>query len=129
MIQSEYNQKKRECWDEIAAEVAVEPQNLLCKAIAYIAFGRAYALGKQEKDAEDIVIQGWVSRDKDGALIFWESKPQRNNITNDEWGMANGIMLLPYKLFPDLTWDSDPEEVELIIKKKEEWIATNSKNR
>lgn len=79
--------------------------------------GVNFALGKQEKDA-GTVIQGWVSRDKDKVLILWESKPQRNNITNDEWGMANGIMLLPSKLFPDLTWKSEPEPVEIIIRRK-----------
>lgn len=66
----------------------------------------------------DTVISGWTARDKDGALQLWESKPQRNNITNDEWGMTNGIMLLPSKLFPDLTWVDEPIEVELIIKRK-----------
>lgn len=69
-------------------------------------------------DAEGTVIQGWASRDKDGALIIWESKPQRNDITNDEWGMTDGIMLLPSKLFPDLTWSDEPQEVEIIIKRK-----------
>ena len=52
MNSQDYEQKKRECWEEIAAEVAVETGNLLCKAIAYTIFDRAYALGKLEKDAK-----------------------------------------------------------------------------
>lgn len=115
MNNQEYEKAKAECWEEFNNNVAMCED---CPKICFFrAFDRAFALGKQEKDAET-VIQGWVSRDKDKALILWESKPQRNNITNDEWGMANGIMLLPSKLFPDLTWESDPEEVELIINRK-----------
>lgn len=49
MTQQEYEQKKAECWKKCAAEVAVETENLLCKAIAYSAFDRAYALGKQKE--------------------------------------------------------------------------------
>lgn len=67
---------------------------------------------------QEYVISGWVARDMDRALQLWESEPQRNDITNDEWGMANGIMLLPSQLFPDLTWDSSPEPIEIIIKRK-----------
>lgn len=47
MTQEEYEAKKRECWEEIAAGVAVETTNFLCKVIAYSAFDRGYALGKQ----------------------------------------------------------------------------------
>lgn len=122
MTQTEYEQKKLECWEELWDEVSgnidfAPGVDDRIKEYIYGAFDRAYALGKQEKDA-DAVISGWASRDKDRALILWESKPQRNNITNDEWGMANGIMLLPSQLFPDLTWDSEPEPVEIIIKRK-----------
>lgn len=52
MENKEYEQKKRECWEEIAAEVAVETENLLCKAISYTTFDCAFTLGKQEKEAE-----------------------------------------------------------------------------
>lgn len=35
---------------------------------------------------QEYVISGWVARDMDRALQLWESEPQRNDITNDEWG-------------------------------------------
>lgn len=168
MTQTEYDQQKRECWEEFCRHIVDEEEafyNMFDRAYALgklqascgqvkeaisqdeiekasveyadktaeqyevcnsefvqeimVAFeqGANFALGKQEKDA-DTVIQGWVARDKDGALQLWESKPQRNNITWDEWGMAKGLMLLPDELFPDLTWESDPEPVEIIIKRK-----------
>lgn len=117
MTQQEYEQKeqkKLECYRELKKQ---DSSGLLSIASFEFIFDRAYALGKQEKEA-DTVIQGWVARDLDRALQLWESKPQRNDITNDEWGMANGIILLPTDLFPDLTWDDDPIEVELTIKRK-----------
>lgn len=70
-------------------------------------------------EKETAVLEGWVARDVDGALQLWESKPQRNNITNDEWGMANGIMLLPTSLFPSVTWQSEPKRVRITIEEIE----------
>lgn len=62
----------------------------------------------------DTVIQGWVARDYDGDVFLYQNEPDRNEIA---W---NGYMMhsLPIDSFPDLTWDSDPIEVELIIKRK-----------
>lgn len=75
--------------------------------------GMKDALGKQEKDA-DTVIQGWVARDCDGDVFLYQNEPDRNEIA---W---NGYMMhsLPIDSFPDLTWNSGPIEVELIIKRK-----------
>lgn len=120
MTQTEYEQKKRECWEECAAKVAVETTNLLCKAIAYSVFDRAFALGKQEKDA-DTVIQGWVGRDKDGDLtLFYGSDKPKKKHEDDYWRAAFGYTLdsLPKDLFSDLTWESEPLPVEIIIKRK-----------
>ena len=78
--------------------------------------GVNFALGKQEKDA-DTVIQGWVARDDDGQLLYlYGSMPTRGiNMWN-----GNGSLLTPLNtgLFPDLTWESDPQESEIIIKRK-----------
>lgn len=62
MTQQEYEQKKRECWEECAAQVAVETENLLCKAISYTTFDRAYTLGKidgakEQKERDDHYIE------------------------------------------------------------------------
>lgn len=118
MNNQEYEQKKRECFVKFCKDNGIDQEVNISIFDAFDQiFDRAYALGKQEKEA-DTVIQGWVARDLDRALQLWESKPQRNDITNDEWGMANGIILLPTDLFPDLTWESDPIEVEIILKRK-----------
>ena len=78
--------------------------------------GANFALGKQEKDA-DTVIQGWVARDDDGQLLYlYDSMPTRGiNMWNDHGSL---LTHLDDNLFPNLTWESDPIEVEITIKRK-----------
>lgn len=90
--------------------------------IASFISGAQFALGKQEKDAEDTVIQGWVARD-DGERwyerelhLFTRNKPERRKLMGDWIGRPS--MMLDSSLFPDLTWESDPLEVEIILKRK-----------
>lgn len=66
----------------------------------------------------------WVARDKDGELNLYKAKPQRSDAigyNHESWDTLkfddNGIELDP-KLFPDLTWDDEPIEVELVRKNK-----------
>ena len=166
MTNQEYEQKKRECWEEFTT---ISP---LYKSFSFV-FDRAYALGKQfgnseqvdvekaaEKYADEIkipasipgvmvpfikdlahdaylqaaqdflgkqeskqeskqetVIQGWVARDKSGYLVLHYKKPHRT-FGNAKWYSAQSQKSLPRDSFSDLTWDSDPIEVELIIKRK-----------
>lgn len=165
MTQQEYEQKKRECWEEFCESdkpYDVEP------AFAF-AFDRAYALGKekeavtqeeiekaaekfadeikippsahgvmvpfinglahdaylqgardflgkQEKDT-DTVIQGWVARDGNNDLNLYFQKPIRNRYSPYWAGLGIGINFSK-ESFPDLTWESDSEPVEIIIKRK-----------
>lgn len=120
MTQPDYEQKKRECWEEYTT---ISPQY---KAFSF-AFDRAYALGKQEKEKDtDTVIQGWVCRDKkDNALNLHAEKPYRTQSGYDvydepDWWESDCASFLPLdnSLFPDLTWESEPQEVEIIIKRK-----------
>lgn len=68
--------------------------------------------------AEDTVIQGWVCRDNNSinAQVLIGDKPKRTGFNSWENKSADCITL-PKDLFPDLTWDSDPEPVEIIIKR------------
>lgn len=73
-------------------------------------------------DAEDTVISGWVARD-DGERwherelhLFTRNKPERRKLMGDWIGRPS--MVLDPKLFPELTWESDPIEVEITIKRK-----------
>mgnify|MGYP000277718436 CR=1 FL=1 len=73
------------------------------------------------KDAET-VIQGWVARDEVAIRpALYTSKPlrQKKGFENGYWsyGMQIGLSLDP-SLFPDLTWSDEPQECEIIIKRK-----------
>lgn len=79
-------------------------------------------LGKQEKDAEDTVIQGWVARDEDGTLTLFYGSDKPSKKDNDDYWSAvfgNTLEYLPQEMFPDVTWnDPEPTRVEIIIKRK-----------
>lgn len=68
-------------------------------------------------DAEDAVIQGWVARDADVQWVYlYSSMPTRGiNMWN---GHGSLLMPLDPNRFPDLTWESEPQECEIIIKRK-----------
>lgn len=129
MIPQKYEQKKAGCWEEASRRYGLSLMNGTIHAAFNFAFDRAYSLGKQETkqeikqetDAEDTVISGWLARDKDGLLNFFYggSTPYKNDNDGD-WNTAFGRVLeyLPREMFPDLTWESTPIEVELIIKRK-----------
>lgn len=120
MTQQEYEQIKLDCKKELRNELLMgELQGDLFS----LAFDRAYALGKQEKDA-DTVIQGWVCRDKEwdkdifpSDLFLAMEKPKRDG-ENGMWYDLGKYIPLNTELFPDLTWESDSEPVEIIIKRK-----------
>lgn len=137
MTDQDYERKKHECWEEykrqnLYGEVQWQPASrydVFCAA-----FDRAYALGKQETkqetkqeikqetDAEDTVISGWVARDGNGpndlGLRVYTVKPDRRKNRREWNGHGEMSYLIDCRLFPDLTWESDPEEVEIIIKRK-----------
>lgn len=66
----------------------------------------------------DTVIQGWVARDGNGELYIYSKKPNRTE-WNRCWAQGGSFLQLLPNLLPDLTWESDPIEVEIIIKRKE----------
>lgn len=88
--------------------------------------GANFALGKQEKDAEDTVIQGWVAIDEAYGQGFLHAekpiqKAQPIADTGDYdtvWDSNGKTYLIDAGLFPDMDSDSDPLEVEIIIKRK-----------
>lgn len=84
MNNQEYEQKKRECWEQFCRHIVDEEEEF------YNMFDRAYSLGKQEKDAEETVISGWVARDKDNGLYLYGKKPVRDH---NEWFEETIIIL------------------------------------
>ena len=73
-------------------------------------------------DSEDTVIQGYVARDEDGRIYLYEDEPKRENGKPygkpSEWVSENIMTKLSVASFPDLTWESEPTRVEIIIKRK-----------
>ena len=67
----------------------------------------------------------WIARDKDGELNLYTHKPNRCTAVgwnNESWDIQStdeyvNFMTLDPSMFPELTWDDEPIEVELVIKK------------
>ena len=70
-------------------------------------------------DAEDTVISGWVARDGSGSLNVFDEEPIRDEEL-EMWSDGSDHFGLPYSSFPDLTWESEPKKVRLIIEEIEE---------
>lgn len=82
-------------------------------------------IGRQKKD-EDTVISGWVAIDEAyGQCFLHTEKPiQKSQPIADTgdydtvWDSKGKTYLLDTGLFPDMDSESDPEPVEIIIKRK-----------
>lgn len=66
----------------------------------------------------------FIVRDENNTLILFHKKPHRKVCHDYElneinyWDSSSNKMILPTNLFKDITWDSEPIEVELVIKEK-----------
>lgn len=65
-------------------------------------------------------IHGWVARDKNGELNLFPGEPYRAEGRYLRcWYNDGGFCRIDSKLFPEITWKSEPVEVELLIRKVE----------
>lgn len=89
-------------------------------AISYILERKEMLLKLNDMNTQEYKIKGWVARDKnvDGfwgnGLILHACKPYRDG---NEWSSKTIAMHLRNDFFPELTWEDEPIEVELTIKK------------
>ena len=61
----------------------------------------------------------WIARNKDGSLALFSYKPWK--IRYDTFDKLRGDFIeLDKKLYPEVTFDNSPIEVELVIKKQDE---------
>lgn len=114
-------------WQDYAKEIGLpESLNYDTKSMIEIAIKQAFRAGatlngKQEKDA-DTVIQGWVCRDENGRLCLYQNEPKREAYDFQPRGYwtdkTDQYIDFPPNLFPDLTWEDEPQEVEITIKRK-----------
>ena len=123
MDNQEYEQKKQECWEDFCRHIVDEEEEF------YNMFDRAYSLGKQENDMEDTVIQGWVAIDEAYNECYLHTNKPTHEVrpiadTGDyesHWGSEEQTYLLDADLFPDMDSNSEPQECEIIIKRKKKW--------
>lgn len=73
---------------------------------------------------QTLSMQGYVTRDPDGRFSLFLDRPIRN--IYEFWQspkLGEREHKLPESAFPDLTWDDEPMEVEILIRRK---LNTNS---
>lgn len=67
-------------------------------------------------------MEFWIARDKDGELCLYKTKPwKRVNTThhNDQFDCDDSFMNIDNDLFPEVTYENSPQEIELkLIKEK-----------
>ena len=67
------------------------------------------------KKEEEVIIDAWITRDKNDALCLWLNEPYK---ADSLWAGSSIIRTLPKSLFPEIKWEDDkPTKVKLIIKK------------
>ena len=62
------------------------------------------------------ILKGWVARDSDDKLCLFDRKPIKYEPVG-LWTNTGECMLLRENVFPELTWEDEAIEVELIIRK------------
>ena len=62
----------------------------------------------------------WICREDDGALYLFERKPTKIEIFDDTWMWMcdQGMMRIHKDIFPEVTFENSPMEVELEVIKK-----------
>jgi len=116
ITQEEIEKASVEYADKTAKQYEVCNSEFVQEIMVAFEQGANFALGKQEKDAEETVISGWVAADDNGDLFLCRTKPVRDEVSG-MWISGECPLDVGINLFPDLTWDSEPQEVELIIKR------------
>ena len=61
-------------------------------------------------------MKGWVARDKANDLYFFTYKPHRTDGVFYS-GICEYMFHLNNDMFPELSWQTEPIEVELFVKK------------
>lgn len=73
---------------------------------------------------KEVIMHGWVARDKElvcpdkSDLYIGTERPIRREGAGVYDFDANNCLALPEHLFPEITWESGPKEVDIIIRPK-----------
>ena len=58
----------------------------------------------------DLIMKLWIARDENGTLALHESEPRCPFST---WHNSNQVFYLDNDLFPEVTYDNSPQQVEI----------------
>lgn len=83
-----------------------------------------FELDFNAEESEEVTIDGWVARDEDDKAYLHSIRPERG-FDDDRnvgvWGNCVGYQMIALKrIFPSLTWESNPLEVTITIKPKKQ---------
>lgn len=73
---------------------------------------------------DEATLKGWVARDSQrasNALMFHRNEVKRSKFywdNKDPYRPIGESLILPNNLFPDITWETDPKQVEITIRIK-----------
>ena len=77
-------------------------------------------LKEQLCNPKQVTIEGWVARDKCGptdlGLRIYTAYPRRMEGLKRWNGREAKSVLIDHRLFPEVTWDSEPQKVRITIK-------------
>lgn len=122
MTQDKYEKIRKETWLDIANYCGFSDHDVTKISAFNSAFDYAYKLGRQEIKEKETVIDGWVARNGSGpndlGLHVYTVKPDRMKNRREWNGHGEMSYLIDCRLFTDLIWETEPQEVELIIKRK-----------
>ena len=81
-------------------------------------------LKEQLCNPKQVTIEGWVARDKSGptdlGLRIYTAYPRRMEGLKRWNGKEVNSVLIDHRLFPSITWDSEPQKVRITITPIEE---------
>ena len=60
----------------------------------------------------------WIARESDGELYFYDTKPSYNKI-DDAWISNGNWFYADVHLFPEVTFENSPQQVEIKLVKEE----------
>lgn len=60
-----------------------------------------------------MIMRLWIARDSDGELVLHKDRPIYNNYCSVKSWCSNEYVSLPFDLFPEITFENSPMEIEL----------------
>lgn len=79
-----------------------------------IAVKRCIDTCRKHSTKKEVIIKGWVARDKSGIACLYKRKPARF----PEYWSGGYVASLPEDYFPEVTWESNPKKVKVTIEEE-----------